>query len=133
MGAVCSSSIREAANSCMRAIDHSSHAGYRSILALTSLAYTRADLLERRVPPAPIRMPEQSSRLSGQRRILFTTDHERLLVTSLRRLYFSEYICPPHLSVFGHRAILIWRIETWLGVIPRTTGYLLRFSILLPY
>ncbi len=41
-----------------RAIDHSLRAGYRSILVLTSLAYTRADQSERRLPPAPIRPPE---------------------------------------------------------------------------
>ncbi len=41
-----------------RAIDRSSRAGSRSILMLTSLANTRADQSERRLPPAPIRMPE---------------------------------------------------------------------------
>ncbi len=82
-----------------RAIDRSSHAGYRSILVLTSLAYTRSGQSERRVPSAPIRMPERSSRLSGQRRIpvtqpRVTPEHERQLVTSFRSA------C--------HRAILIW-------------------------
>ncbi len=43
---------------CKRAIDRSSRAGYRSILALTSLANTRAGQSERRVPPVPIRTPE---------------------------------------------------------------------------
>ncbi len=38
-------------------------AGYRSILVLTSLAGQP----ERRVPPAPIRTPEWSSHLSGQK------------------------------------------------------------------
>ncbi len=41
-----------------RAIDRSLRAGYRSILVLTSLANTRADQSERRLPPAPIRTPE---------------------------------------------------------------------------
>ncbi len=57
---------------CTRAIDRSSRAGYRSILVLTSLANTRAGQSECRYPPAPIRTPEWTSRLSGQRRILFT-------------------------------------------------------------
>ncbi len=26
---------------------------------------------------------------------------------------------PPHLSAFGHLAILVWGIETWLGAVPR--------------
>ncbi len=41
-----------------RAIDRSLREGYRSILVLTSLANTRADQSERRLPPAPIRTPE---------------------------------------------------------------------------
>ncbi len=41
-----------------RAIDRSLRAGYRSILMLTSLANTRADQSERRLPPAPIRTRE---------------------------------------------------------------------------
>ncbi len=41
-----------------RAIDRSSRAGYRSILVLTSSASTRAGQSERRLPPAPIGMPE---------------------------------------------------------------------------
>ncbi len=66
------------------AIDRSSRAGYRSIPVLTSLPNTRPGQSERRVPPAPIRTPEWSSRLSGQRRILFTQprvtpEHERHL------------------------------------------------------
>ncbi len=40
-----------------RAIDRSLRAGYRSILVLTSLANTRADQSERRLPP-PVRTPE---------------------------------------------------------------------------
>ncbi len=62
----------KSADSCTRAIDRSSRVGYRSILVLTSLANTRAVQSERRIPPAPIRAPECSSRLSGQRRILGT-------------------------------------------------------------
>ncbi len=61
----------------------------------------------------PIRTPEWSSRLSDQKRILFTQprctpEHERQLVTPFKRLYCPYYIFLPHLSVFGHRAILIW-------------------------
>ncbi len=41
-----------------RAIDRSSRAGYRSIFLLTALANTRAGQSGRRLPPAPIRMPE---------------------------------------------------------------------------
>ncbi len=68
---------------------------------------------ERHSPPAPIRTPEWSSRLSGKRQILYTQprgtpEHERHLAISFRRLYFPYYIFPPHLSVFDHRAILIW-------------------------
>ncbi len=55
-----------------RAIDLSSRAGYRSIFVLTSLANTCTGQSERRSPPAPIRTPEWSSRISGQLRILFT-------------------------------------------------------------
>ncbi len=61
-----------AASPCTRAVDHYSHADNRSILELTSPAYTRACQSERRVPPVPIRTPEWSLRLSGQRRILCT-------------------------------------------------------------
>ncbi len=77
---------------------------------LTSLANTRAGQSGCRAPPAPIRTPEWSSRLSGQRRILFTqplgtTGYERRLLPPLRKLYYTLYIFPPHLSAFGHRAI----------------------------
>ncbi len=42
-------------------------------LSIDSRAYvTGAGQSKGHVPPAPIRMPEWSSRLSGQRRILFT-------------------------------------------------------------
>ncbi len=59
----------------------------------------RSGQSECRVPPAPIRTPERSSCLGGQMRILFTQlrvtpEHERHLVTSLRRLYFpASLIC----------------------------------------
>ncbi len=67
----------------------SSHAGYLSNLVFTSLANTRADQSERRVPPAPIRMPEWSTRPGGPRRILFTqprgtTEHDSHLVTAFK-------------------------------------------------
>ncbi len=70
------------------------HACYRSILELTSLSYTRAGKSERRVPPAPIRTPERSSRLSDQRRILSTQprvmpEHERQHITPFRSLCFQ--------------------------------------------
>ncbi len=85
--------MQDAASSCARDIERSSHSGYRSILALTSLAYTRAGQLGRNVPPAPIRTREMSPRLSAQRRILntqprSTPEHERQLGISFRRLYF---------------------------------------------
>ncbi len=85
-----------------------SRAGYRC----DSRAYFISQH-ERCVPPAPIRMPEWPSRLSGQRRILFTQprgtpEHKHRLLTPFSRLYFTYYIFPPHLSGFGHRATLIW-------------------------
>ncbi len=77
----------------------------------------------------PIRTPDWPSRLSGQRRILGTqprgtSEHEHRLLISFRRLYFPYYVFPPHLSAFDHRAILIWGIGTWLGVVRRTNRYL---------
>ncbi len=97
-----------------RTIFHSLRTGYQSILVLTVFENTRAGQPERRLPPAPIRTLEWSSRLSGQRRTLITqprstTEHERQLVTPYRRLNFTKYIYPPHLSIFGHRAILVRR------------------------
>ncbi len=89
-----------------------SYACYRSLLArglsIDSRAYVSS--LHARWP---IRTPEWSSRLSGQSRILFTQsrgtpEHERHHGKSFRMLYFPEFILPPHLSVFGHRAILVW-------------------------
>ncbi len=74
------------------AIERSSRVVYQSILAFTSLANTCAGQSEHRSQPAPIRMPEWSSRQSGQRRILFiqprdTHERERGLLISLLRLY----------------------------------------------
>ncbi len=110
---------------CTRAIERSSHASHRLIRVLTSLANTHAGQSERCLPPAPIRTPELSSRLSGQRWILFTQprgtpEQERQLVISFRRLYFPWYIFPPHLSAFGHRAILIWGDRDMAGRCSRT-------------
>ncbi len=104
--------MRATACPCTRAIDRSSHAGHRSIIVLTSLACTHPGQSEHRTPPAPIRTPEWSAHLVGQRRIRFTpprgtSDHERHLVILFRRLYFPKHIFPPYLSVFGHRAISI--------------------------
>ncbi len=84
---------------CTRAIDRSSHAGSRSILVPTSLAKTRADESELRVPCAPIRTPEWSSRLSGHRRILFTQphgmpEHERHIEGCILPYTFSHLIYP---------------------------------------
>ncbi len=45
------------------------HTGYLSMLVLPSLAHTRTGQSERRIPPAPTRTHEWSSRLSRQRRI----------------------------------------------------------------
>ncbi len=91
---------------CTHAIDRSSHAGYRSILVLTSLACTRAGQSVRCVPLAPIRMRELSSRISGQRRILYTRprgtpEHERQLVTPFRNLdrgLFPFHCAVPYLT-----------------------------------
>ncbi len=97
------------------------HAGYRSVLVLTSLANTRAGQSELRDPPAPIRTPEWSSRLSGQKRILRTQpEHEGQLVILFRWLHFPLYISPPLTSAFGHRVNLIWGTETWLAAVRRT-------------
>ncbi len=107
--------MRAAAYPYTRAIDRSSHASYRSILVLTLLAYTRSGLSERRVPPAPIRAPEWSSRLSGQRLILFTQSPvmpELRLEVCILPNTFSRLIYPFLATVpfrFGG-------IETRLGV-----------------
>ncbi len=45
------------------------HKCYRSLLTLMPKSYTRSGQSERRTPPAPIKTPEWSSRLGGQRRI----------------------------------------------------------------
>ncbi len=71
------------------------HAGYRSILMLTSLANTRGGQSERHVSPAPIRTPEWSSRLSGNRRIPFTQTHN----TPEQKAVFSLIHFPVYLSL----------------------------------
>ncbi len=104
------------------------HAGYRSILVLTSLAYTRAGQSERRIPPAPISTPTWSSRLSGQWRILLkqtrgTPENEHHLVISLRRLHFpNTFSC----LIYPSLAIEPFRfggIETWLGDVRRASQF----------
>ncbi len=101
------------------------HACNRSIIHVRRGIISRhAGQSERRGPPAPIRTPEWSSRLSGQRRILFTQvrgtpKHERHLLISLRRLYYPLLIFSHHLSAFGHRAILIWGDRDMTGVVRR--------------
>ncbi len=79
------------------------HACYRSILVPTPLAYTRAGQSERGVPPAPIRTSEWSSRLGGQKRILYTQprgtpEHERLFVLPFSSLYFFVIHFPVSLN-----------------------------------
>ncbi len=92
---VCGSSVREAACPCARAIDRSSHVGYRSLLTRTPIAYTRPGQSECRIPPAPIRTPERSSRLGGQMRILGTHSRASRLNPNAR-LYFPYFSSPPH-------------------------------------
>ncbi len=65
------------------------------VLSIDSCAYVISlhGPSERRVPPAPIKKPEWSSRLRGQRKILSTqphgtTEHERHLAIWFRSLYF---------------------------------------------
>ncbi len=105
VGGSCHLSLR----SCTRAIDRSSRAVYRSILVLTSLANTRAGQSGRRLPSAPIRTPEWSSRLSGQRRILFTQprgtpEHERHLGIKCPNTFFRLIYLPScHLDLGGSR------------------------------
>ncbi len=82
--------------------------------------YTRFDQSERHVPPATIRTPEPSLRLSGQSLILF----RHLLVTleparitqHHTRLYLLEYIflCLPNLSLASVPFLLWerWRVTT---------------------
>ncbi len=53
------------------------YAGYRSLLAQTSIAYTLASQLERRVSLAPTRTPERSSRL---KRFLLTQPHTNTIL-----------------------------------------------------
>ncbi len=92
-------SILDCTCPCMRAIDPPSRAGYRSILLLTTLANSHTGQSGRRVPTAPVRTPEWSSRLSGQRRFLFpqppgTSEYGHPLLISFRMLYFpASFIC----------------------------------------
>ncbi len=63
------------------------YACYRSIFVLTSLAKTRAGQSERRVPPAPLRTPDWSSRLGES----YSHSHVAQLntnATSFKKLYF---------------------------------------------
>ncbi len=55
----CSSKMRSAACPCTHAVDCFSHAGYRSLFAPTSTAFTHSSQSEDRVPPAPIRVPKR--------------------------------------------------------------------------
>ncbi len=77
---------------CKLAIDRLSHAAYRSL-------------------PTPIRIPEHSSRRSGQRRLLFTQPqvtpkHEQHRGTSLRNLYFP--ITVSHRSALSLAVVPLW-------------------------
>ncbi len=84
------------------------------------MAYKRACQLEQRIASAPIRMPERSLCLSGQRRIQVkqprvTPEHKRHLGISFRRLYFPLSIFPPLAIV----QFWLGGIEIWLGAICR--------------
>ncbi len=77
----------------MRAIERSSHPDYRSLLALTSTAYTRSCQSARHLPLAPIKTQERFSRLGDQMRTLgaqprVTTEHARNIVNTAA---LSEY------------------------------------------
>ncbi len=72
--------VLTAASLCTRAIDCFSEAGYWSLVALMSTAYTRSGQSERNVQPAPIRALERLSCLGGRRRILST--HWRVTLKS---------------------------------------------------
>ncbi len=63
------------------------------------------------------RMPEWSLRLSGQRRRHNGTRTSARNI--VQKAKYSLIHVPPHLSVFGHRAILI---ATRLGDVPITNG-----------
>ncbi len=118
----CSDPVRAAACHCIRAIDLSSPANYRSLLALTSTAYTRSGQSERCIPPAPIRTPEWSSRL---RRIIFiqprgTPEYERLSQHGLEGCIFPNTF--PRLA-YPSMAIVpfVFRgLRHGLGVVHRT-------------
>ncbi len=57
---LCSSLVRAVSCPCMRAIDRSSHAGYRPILLLTSLDYTRSWPIRTMRPSAHIHPSKNS-------------------------------------------------------------------------
>ncbi len=85
----------------------------------------------------PIRTPDWSSCLGGQRRILVTQprgtpEHERHLLISFRRLYCPLYIFPPHLFVFGYRAILIWGDRDMAGGCSHTKPLLTGLFLMEP-
>ncbi len=56
----------------LHVIDHFPNDFNRSVLGRAPTAYTRFGQSERHAPPAPIRTLRRSSRLSCQRRLLFT-------------------------------------------------------------
>ncbi len=94
-----SSRLQTAASPCTRAIDRTSHAGYRSILVLTSLANTRAGQSKRYIPAAPIRTRELSLRQSGQRQILTHLDASRLHTHASRNITLKAVPFPIQIFV----------------------------------
>ncbi len=115
---VWSSWVQNIISSCTRDIDRSSHAGYRFILVLTSLAFTRTVQSERRAQPAPIRTRKLSSRLSGQIWILSTqtlsTSEHKHHLGCISLIHFpAPFICTWVLcsSEFGG-SIYGWHILT---------------------
>ncbi len=90
----------------MRAIDHTSHEGYQSLLACALTAYTLSGQSEQRVPPAPITMLERSSCLGGQTRSLLIQPHERHLVTSFIGVCFRVNLGAVFLGKPSARTIL---------------------------
>ncbi len=118
---------------CTHAIYRSSLAVYRSILVLASLANTRAGQSERRVPPAPIRTPELSSRLSGQKAnsIHIAAWHNWARTPPPNIVRFpNAFSC----LIYPSLAIApFWfgGIETWLGAVRRTTLNLTVIAIFL--
>ncbi len=112
------------------------HACNRSLFARGLSIDSRAHVISQHAR-WPIRTPEWSSRLGGQGRVLFTQpcctpEHERHLVISFKGPFFTLYIFPPQLSVFGHRSILIWGIETYIvggcAILPIQDIYIYIYS-----